>query len=742
LAGALRDRLPDLRPETIHAFCNATSPKYRARYSVEQIGRHFRMIDEVDGVPLRWLVSEVGRDTYDIAIAARDYFSIFAIITGLLAAYGLDIQDASITTFAPPKPAEADRPFMIGDRRRPAPSRAGGPRILDLFRVRALSPHRFAPAQQDRLKAELERVIGLLAEDRLQDARAYVNRRLTEAVASAKETHGTLQPLDVRFDNRTIQPWTVMEIQGSDTPGFLYAFANALAMRGITIHSAQIRTTGAAVHDRFCVTDRHGRKITGARAQASLRITAVLIKQFTHCLAAAPDPAMALAHFDLMLDQVLNRAHAARIPAFLQEQATLNLLARLFGSSDFLWEDFLRLHLDSLLPVLKDFKAEPLKHRREALARTLRRRVARARTQEDRKAALNRFKDQELFRIDMKHLVEPRPTLDNFSLALTELAEVVLAETLRVCQARLAEQFGTPRLADGRPSGFAIFGLGKFGGREMGYASDIELLFVYEGAGHTNGSTSVDNGEYYERLCQRILGFIEAKQEGIFHLDVRLRPHGSKGLLASSADEFGGYYNASGQAAPFERQALIKLRWVAGSRSLGLRVEALRDRFVYSGRPWDLSAALDLRRRQTVELVPPGAVNVKYSPGGLIDIEYAAQYLQIMNGATYHDLRTPSTLAALAALRHRRILAPAEDAQLSQDYRFLRLLIDALRIVRGNARDLVLPAWDSEEFTFLARRMGCRVPSWRAAAARVQRDIERRMARTHKFFMSRFGPAS
>jgi glutamate-ammonia-ligase adenylyltransferase len=738
LARALRARFPGLRHETIQAFCDATSAEYRARYSVEQIGRHFHLTTEVDGAPLRLLVSEPWEDTYDIVIVARDYFSVFAMITGLLAAYGLDIQDASIATFTPPKPIETSRRGALKGGRRPSASGPTAPRILDVFRVRTLSPRRFASAQQEQFKAELAHVIGLLAEDRIQDARAHVNRRLTEAVTSTSGSRATLQPLDIRFDNRPTLPWTVMDIQGRDTPGFLYAFANALAMRGVAIHSAKIRTAGTVVHDRFCVTDQRGRKITSARAQASLRITAVLIKQFTHCLSAAPDPAKALAHFDQMLDQVLNRAPAARVPAFLQEQATLDLLARLFGTSDFLWEDFLRLHLDSLLPVLQDFKAEPLENPRGALMQALRRRMARARTHEARKAALNRFKDQELFRIDMTHLVDPSPTLDTFSQALTDLAEVVLAETLRVCRARLAEQFGTPRRSNGRPCGFAIYGLGKFGGCELGYASDIELLFVYEGAGHTDGSLALDNSEYHERLCQDILGFIEAKQEGIFHLDVRLRPHGGKGLLACSADEFAVYYNASGQAAPFERQALIKLRWVAGSRSLGQRVEALRDRYVYSGKPWDLSDAMEIRRRQTVELVSPGAINVKYSPGGLLDIEYAAQYLQIMQATTSPDLRTPSTLAALAALRHCQILTPAEHIQLSEDYRFLRRLIDALRIVRGHAQDLVLPPWDSEELTFLARRMGEQAPRWRMAAARLRRDIERRMRRTRKFFMSRF----
>src|SRR5574341_1610961 len=102
--------------------------------------------------------------------------------------------------------------------------------------------------------------------------------------------------------------------------------------------------------------------------------------------------------------------------------------------------------------------------------------------------------------------------------------------------------------------------MGKFGGRELGYASDIEVLFVYGGGGRTSGKQALDNSEYFERLAQAILRSIEAKQEGIFHLDVRLRPHGGKGLLANTLDELHHYYSPSGLAAPFERQALIKLR--------------------------------------------------------------------------------------------------------------------------------------------------------------------------------------
>jgi glutamate-ammonia-ligase adenylyltransferase len=676
-----------------------------------------------------------------LVLAARDHFSEFAVLAGLLAAYGLDILNGHLLTFTASRKTGTGPIQYTGRRTRSLPITTEVRRILDVLHVQALSPQGFGKARQEQFQQELEALIGLLAQDRFQEARAQVNRRLTEALSAGPPSRGAMHPIAIRFDNRAAPGWTVMDIETADTPGFLYAFSNALAMRGITLHTAWLRTHNGTVHDRLGVTLRRGAKITGARAQAALRITAVLINQFTHCLRAAPDPAKALAHFDRMLDQVLDRAPAGRLPAYLQERETLDLLARLFGTSDFLWEDFLRSNLDSLLPVLQEFKSGPLVRDRTALVRELRHAVRRARSHDQRKHILNQFKDRELFRIDMRHLADPAARLQPFSHALTDLAEIILAETLRACQQALGQEFGQPRWRSGntdRPCEFAIFGLGKFGGREMGYASDIELLFVYEGSGHTDGPVSLDVTEYFERLCQAIMGFIEAKQEGIFHLDVRLRPHGRKSLLAASVEEFGTYYSPAGLAAPFERQALIKLRWVAGTRTLGKRVESLRDGFVYGGAPWDIAAALELRRRQGIELVPPGAVDVKHSPGGIIDIEYTAQYLQILHGASHPNVRTPTTLDALTALRRLHVLSLREENRLRLAYLFLRRLIDALRIVRGHARDLVLPPSDSEEFTFLARRMGYQAPRWRTAALRLQKDIEQHMTWTHRFFTSRF----
>ncbi|MBI3994533.1 MAG: glutamine synthetase adenylyltransferase, partial [Nitrospirae bacterium] len=246
---------------------------------------------------------------------------------------------------------------------------------------------------------------------------------------------------------------------------------------------------------------------------------------------------------------------------------------------------------------------------------------------------------------------------------------------------------------------------------------------------------------HFEQLCRDILQMIEARQEGIFHLDLRLRPDGNKGPLAVSLDRFKSYYSASGAAAAFERQVLIKLRWAAGDETLGRRIEAHRDRYVYSGEPWDRASAIHLRRRQIHEWVKPGTVNVKYSPGGIIDIEYAAQYLQVMYGRDRPELRTPNTLEALGRLHRARILSKQEHDRLHGAYLFLRRLIDGLRMVRGNARDLVLPESSSDEFKFLARRLGYHKRDWGRSAKALADDISRHMNDADRIFSGRFDPS-
>lgn len=735
----------DVADDVVDDFLGRMDPDYFTSVPPDAVARHIRLAAALSlDNPCELSCRLLNGDRIEITIVAYDYFSEFAAICGVLSAFGLNIDEGRIYTFAEdggPK-ASSSHPSekRIRSKRRPGLARK---KIVDIFHVHPVEGASFTAQDQQQLSTEMKRVVKLLDENRFEDARQQVNRQLVEQLSKRRGAFsGLLHTVHITFDNDRSPSDTVMDIRSDDTPAFLYAFANALAMRNIYISKAQFENEGGKLRDRFFVRNRHGRKILDQADQQQLRLTAVLIKQFTHALTWAPDPARALEAFDQFLDLIVEDSRHAPDSSsleFLNDKRSLPVLARLLGASDFLWEDFLRRQHGNLLPLLKDYRDAPLIKPQPTLRKELARVIAKAKTDAARKEALNRFKDQELFRIDMKHIVEPSTTLPDFSLAISGLAEVIVERSLIDCHAKLTALYGTPRLANKKPCPFAILGAGKFGGRELGYASDIEVLFVYGGPGRTSGKQGIDNSEYFERLAQELLQWIEAKQEGIFHIDVRLRPHGGKGSLANALDEFRQYYSTDGHAAPFERQALIKLRHIAGDAALGKRVEIHRDTFVYSGAPWDLAVALDLRRQQVKQLVEPGQVNLKHSHGGIVTLEYAVQYLQVMHGHRYPSLRTPNTLQALAALIDVGLIPRATGENLRKSYLFLRMLIDGLRMVRGNTKDLVLPPPDSDEFIFLARRVGYTTDDWQAGARHLQKDIAAHMKTNREFFEKSFG---
>jgi glutamate-ammonia-ligase adenylyltransferase len=214
---------------------------------------------------------------------------------------------------------------------------------------------------------------------------------------------------------------------------------------------------------------------------------------------------------------------------------------------------------------------------------------------------------------------------------------------------------------------------------------------------------------------------LTARQEGIFHIDLRLRPFGRGGSLASSFDAFENYFSSRGAAEQFERMALVKLRPIAGDAKLAEKTVHVRNAFVYSGQPLDYENILHLRSRQATELVPANAISAKHSRGGLVDVEYFVQAKQIDAGVCDPGVRVTNTLEAIDRLENAGHLDKGRKDKLSATYGFLRRLIDALRAVRGNARDLTLPAVESREFAYLARRLGYE------SAPRFQRDIEQRM---------------
>jgi glutamate-ammonia-ligase adenylyltransferase len=175
--------------------------------------------------------------------------------------------------------------------------------------------------------------------------------------------------------------------------------------------------------------------------------------------------------------------------------------------------------------------------------------------------------------------------------------------------------------------------------------------------------------------------------------------------MAVALESFKRYYASDGPAWAYERQALVKLRPIAGNSALGHTLTQFRDQCVYDGTPFDVQAMRAMRERQVRHLVTGGTFNAKYSPGGLVDAEYLVQGLQITYGTEEPAVRHTNIRSAMQALSEQGFLAEDDYRRLHQAHTFLRWLIDGLRMVRGNAKDLTVPPVATEAFAFLARRL-------------------------------------
>ena len=388
----------------------------------------------------------------------------------------------------------------------------------------------------------------------------------------------------------------------------------------------------------------------------------------------------------------------------LNSPDVMETLAKMMGMSRFLWEDFLRMQHDNLFPVLLDAESLEKFISLDELENSVDSELKSADSLDERARVLNDFKDREMFRVDLRYITG-RVNLRQFSRELTGVADALIRTAFEISFESVSERRGLPRLADGSSCGWGIFALGKFGGKDMGFGSDIELIFVYDSEGMSDGREPVRNSTFFEEVVREFLNVLETRPQGIFEIDMRLRPYGSKGSLASSIAAFRNYYSSDGVARQFERLAMVRMRPAIGDERLIRTVMSARDEFVYSNQPLDLEDILYMRRRQANELVKKGDVNAKFSPGGVVDIEYYVQAWQIAQGREDRRLRLTNTLEAVAALRSGGFFTDALAEGISESYTLLRTLIDGLRIVRGNAKDLNIPARDSKEFRGLAYRI-------------------------------------
>ena len=332
---------------------------------------------------------------------------------------------------------------------------------------------------------------------------------------------------------------------------------------------------------------------------------------------------------------------------------------------------------------------------------------------------LARFRRRELLRIYL-HDIRRTHTLVETTEELSNLADAILDYALSLARQDLGNKYGSPRRTDERgrigAAEFCIVALGKLGSCELNYASDIDLIFLYSDDGTTSPTGqrgTVSNREYFIKLSEAVAKLVgDPSGEGAaYRVDLRLRPHGRDGTLACSLNEAVRYYREAAQA--WELQTLIRSRSAAGSSSLFTRFfNAVRTR-VYRR---DVSvrnalASVRLAKHKIDRHIEQqrGGFNVKLSRGGIREIEFIAQALQLAHGGNDDWLRVSHTLISLGRLADRRLISEEERTELSDAYVFLRTLEHRLQMEHGLQTHNV-PS-NPEQRVLVARRLNFPPPA-------------------------------
>ena len=694
---------------------------YVDSFSTNEIQRHADLARGInEQTPAIVDAQLLSKDTWRITVVGYDYPGELSIICGLFFVFGFNIIDGNAFTYEPvvDVPNESRQqtfarfdPSRRSPRRRPISTSEPDTRrkIVDVFTVKSIQPNAPHAMIWESYTADLHHLLRMMRTGQRREARGELAVRVGQMFKGLPGKAAPLLPIEIEIDNDVDERYTILRIDTPDTFGFLYEFTNALALTRTYIARMIVQSVGSRAQDILHVTDENGGKITSPEKQRELRTAVLLIKHFTHLLPHSPNPSTALLHFREFLAQLFERPNWFDEVASIEKPDVLNALARLLGVSNFLWEDFLRMQYTNLFPVVKDVEelstSKPKAQLERELASALETNKVGDVEYSNWRATLNAFKDRELFRIDMRHILGLTEEIDDFGFELTDLAEVTVGAALARCDLEMRAVHGNPLLENGQPCGLALLALGKCGGRELGFASDIELMFVYAGNGRSNGEHALNTAEYFELLVRSIDNSIQTRQEGIFHIDLRLRPYGKAGSMAVSFDSFKKYYAPDGPAWAYERQALVKMRPIAGDEKLTAELCKLRDLYAYESGPFDVTAMRAMRERQVRHLVTGGTFNAKFSPGGIVDIEYLIQGLQINHGAHNPALRQTNLRDAMFALHENEILSSDDYTRLRKAHTFLRWLIDSLRVVRGNSKDVTMPSFGSDEFIFLARRL-------------------------------------
>ncbi|MBI1328295.1 MAG: bifunctional [glutamine synthetase] adenylyltransferase/[glutamine synthetase]-adenylyl-L-tyrosine phosphorylase [Alphaproteobacteria bacterium] len=418
----------------------------------------------------------------------------------------------------------------------------------------------------------------------------------------------------------------------------------------------------------------HGR-IRATRSARAREILTKLMPALLGALANTADPDVAFTQFDRFVSRL--PAGVQLFSMFLNNPQLLRLIAEICGSAPRLAQ-----HLaasPSTLDALMDEHFLSELPSRAQLGAAFRNQLPVTLDYEGALDAARRFTREQIFRVGVQ-IMEGAVTVNAAGPAFANVAECVIEELLPQTEKELSRSAG--RVPGGA---FCVIAMGKLGGREMSAASDLDLIFVYdvpEGIEETDGPKPLSPVVYYARLAQRFISALTAHtaEGGLYEVDMRLRPSGNKGPVAVSLESFRNYHRR--EAWTWERLALTRARVVGGDVRLGREVAAAIRATLTT--PMDrgklFADAREMRTKLAAQFPAGNRWDLKFAPGGLVDIEFVAQTLQLAAAPMFPDVLSPNTVQSLRALSVAGALTVADAESLVGAAELQHALMHVLRI--------------------------------------------------------------
>ncbi len=485
------------------------------------------------------------------------------------------------------------------------------------------------------------------------------------------------------------------------------------------------------------------------------RLLAAILPLLLAEIARTADPDQALNHWERLLSGSVNRSSLIQ---YLQASPRmLGLLCTIFGNSDSL--AFALIRDPMLIYWLAEEDVLTTAPTRAGMVAALRQSLGSLKVMELKLDVLRRVRRREMLRIGVRDLLRLASVAETVG-SLSDLASVLIHAAYEIVDKDLKAQHGTPmhQRSDGTwvETEFVVIGMGKLGAHELNYSSDVDLIYVYASAdgetrkvkGNRQGNIEpLSNEEYFEMLARSLTkALAEQTREGaVFRVDLRLRAEGSVGQLARSVEAYAKYYAQRGQV--WERLALLKAWPVAGSPTVGQAFVQMAEGFVFQSDPEPLTRerALAVIRdvRSVKEMIDEKIAvrghqhrNVKLGTGGIREIEFLVQTIQVLIGKAMPDILDRKTVGALHRFCRHHFVNKNDQQQLTEAYWFLRDVEHKLQMMH-DLQTHALPD-NHEELQRCAIRMGYFGESRQAAMEQFLADRQRCTAVVHHTFRSLF----